>query len=97
MGAAIRADDGISADKKEIRLNNGMKASIGATKSLQAEAGLKLGMTLDVAGKEVKPYLSAAVSHDFRITTKSVSMTPMTSGTISPGRPGNTGWVSMLN
>ncbi|WP_032247072.1 autotransporter adhesin/invasin glycoprotein TibA [Escherichia coli] len=58
------------ADKKEIRLNNGMKASIGATKSLQAEAGLKLGMTLDVAGKEVKPYLSAAVSHEFSDNNK---------------------------
>ncbi|HIA3163394.1 TPA: autotransporter adhesin/invasin glycoprotein TibA, partial [Escherichia coli] len=33
------------ADEKDIRLNNGMKASIGATKSLQAEAGVKLGMT----------------------------------------------------
>ncbi|EFM2163618.1 autotransporter outer membrane beta-barrel domain-containing protein [Escherichia coli] len=58
------------ADKKEIRLNNGMKASIGATKSLQAEAGLKLGMTLDVAGKEVKPYLSAAVRHEFSDNNK---------------------------
>ncbi len=58
------------ADEKDIRLNNGMKASIGATKSLQAEAGVKLGMTLDVAGKEVKPYLSAAVSHEFSDNNK---------------------------
>lgn len=58
------------ADEKDISLNNGMKANIGATKSLQAEAGVKLGMTLDVAGKEVKPYLSAAVSHEFSDNNK---------------------------
>lgn len=58
------------ADTKDISLNNGMKANIGATKSLQAEAGVKLGMTLDVAGKEVKPYLSAAVSHEFSDNNK---------------------------
>ncbi|HGT5385363.1 TPA: autotransporter adhesin/invasin glycoprotein TibA [Escherichia coli] len=58
------------ADEKDIRLNNGMKASIGATKSLQAEAGVKLGMTLDVTGKDVKPYLSAAVSHEFSDNNK---------------------------
>ncbi|WP_454719148.1 autotransporter outer membrane beta-barrel domain-containing protein [Citrobacter freundii] len=58
------------ADEKDIRLNNGMKASIGATKSLQAEAGVNLGMTLDVGGKEVKPYLSAAVSHEFSDNNK---------------------------
>ncbi|HBA7815203.1 TPA: autotransporter outer membrane beta-barrel domain-containing protein [Escherichia coli] len=58
------------ADAKDISLNNGMKASIGATKSLQAEAGVKLGMPLDVAGKEVKPYLSAAVSHEFSDNNK---------------------------
>ena len=58
------------ADGKDISLNNGMKASIGATKSLQTEAGVKLGMTLDVAGKEVKPYLSAAVSHEFSDNNK---------------------------
>ncbi|MWU71172.1 autotransporter outer membrane beta-barrel domain-containing protein, partial [Escherichia coli] len=43
---------------------------IGATKSLQAEAGVNLGMTLDVGGKEVKPYLSAAVSHEFSDNNK---------------------------
>ncbi|HHZ8735653.1 TPA: autotransporter outer membrane beta-barrel domain-containing protein, partial [Escherichia coli] len=58
------------ADEKDISLNNGMKANIGATKSLQAEAGVKLGMTLDVGGKEVKPYLSAAVSHEFSDNNK---------------------------
>ncbi|HED2478788.1 TPA: autotransporter outer membrane beta-barrel domain-containing protein, partial [Citrobacter youngae] len=58
------------ADEKDISLNNGMKASIGATKSLQAEAGVNLGMTLDVGGKEVKPYLSAAVSHEFSDNNK---------------------------
>ncbi|WP_442879436.1 autotransporter outer membrane beta-barrel domain-containing protein [Citrobacter sp.] len=58
------------ADTKDISLNNGMKANIGATKSLQAEAGVKLGMTLDVGGKEVKPYLSAAVSHEFSDNNK---------------------------
>ncbi len=58
------------ADAKDISLNNGMKANIGATKSLQAEAGVKLGVTLDVAGKEVKPYLSAAVNHEFSDNNK---------------------------
>ena len=58
------------ADAKDIRLNNGMKAKTGATKSVQAEAGVKLGMTLDVGGKEVKPYLSAAVSHEFSDNNK---------------------------
>ncbi|TGB52619.1 autotransporter outer membrane beta-barrel domain-containing protein [Escherichia sp. E5028] len=58
------------ADEKDIHLNNGMKAKVGATKSLQAEAGVKLGMTLDVAGKEVKPYLSAAVNHEFSDNNK---------------------------
>ena len=57
-------------DAKDISLNNGMKASIGTTKSLQAEAGLNLGMTLDAGGKEVKPYLSAAVSHEFSDNNK---------------------------
>jgi outer membrane autotransporter protein len=58
------------ADAKDISLNNGMKAKTGATKSVQAEAGVKLGMTLDVGGKEVKPYLSAAVSHEFSDNNK---------------------------
>jgi outer membrane autotransporter protein len=58
------------ADAKDISLNNGMKASIGATKSLQAEAGVNLGMNLDVAGKTVKPYLKAAVSHEFSDNNK---------------------------
>lgn len=58
------------ADEKDIHLNNGMKAKVGATKSLQAEAGVKLGMTLDVGGKEVKPYLSAAVNHEFSDNNK---------------------------
>ncbi|WP_343021233.1 autotransporter outer membrane beta-barrel domain-containing protein [Escherichia coli] len=58
------------ADAKDISLNNGMKASIGATESLQAEAGVKLGMTLDVGGKDVKPYLSAAVNHEFSDNNK---------------------------
>ena len=58
------------ADAKDISLNNGMKAKTGATKSIQAEAGVKLGMTLDVGGKEVKPYLSAAVSHEFSDNNK---------------------------
>ena len=58
------------ADAKDISLNNGMKADIGAAKSLQAEAGVNLGMTLDVGGKEVKPYLSAAVSHEFSDNNK---------------------------
>ncbi|HGV7169711.1 TPA: autotransporter outer membrane beta-barrel domain-containing protein, partial [Escherichia coli] len=58
------------ADEKDIRLNNGMKANIGATKSLQAEVGVKLGMPLDVGGKEVKPYLSAAVIHEFSDNNK---------------------------
>ncbi|WP_431732362.1 autotransporter outer membrane beta-barrel domain-containing protein [Citrobacter portucalensis] len=58
------------ADAKDISLNNGMKAKAGATKSVQAEAGVKLGMTLDVGGKEVKPYLSAAVSHEFSDNNK---------------------------
>ncbi|HHL4511164.1 TPA: autotransporter outer membrane beta-barrel domain-containing protein, partial [Escherichia coli] len=58
------------ADEKDIRLNNGMKANISATKSLQAEVGVKLGMPLDVGGKEVKPYLSAAVIHEFSDNNK---------------------------
>ncbi|WP_224978979.1 autotransporter outer membrane beta-barrel domain-containing protein [Enterobacter asburiae] len=58
------------ADAKDISLNNGMKASIGVTKSLQAEAGVNLGMNLDVAGKTVKPYLKAAVSHEFSDNNK---------------------------
>ncbi|TKV21955.1 autotransporter outer membrane beta-barrel domain-containing protein [Citrobacter sp. TBCS-14] len=58
------------ADEKDINLNNGMTASIGATKSLQAETGVNLGMNLDVAGKTVKPYLKAAVSHEFSDNNK---------------------------
>ncbi|EPD6681744.1 autotransporter outer membrane beta-barrel domain-containing protein [Cronobacter sakazakii] len=58
------------ANAKDISLNNGMKASIGATKSLQAEAGVHLGMNLDIAGKTVKPYLKAAVSHEFSDNNK---------------------------
>ncbi|EKN4803145.1 autotransporter outer membrane beta-barrel domain-containing protein, partial [Yersinia enterocolitica] len=58
------------ADAKDISLNNGMEASLGATKSLQAEAGVNLGMNLDVAGKTVKPYLKAAVSHEFSDSNK---------------------------
>lgn len=58
------------ADAKDISLDNGMKASIGATKSLQAETGVNLGMNLEVAGKTVKPYLKAAVSHEFSDNNK---------------------------
>ncbi|MBJ9144236.1 autotransporter outer membrane beta-barrel domain-containing protein, partial [Citrobacter braakii] len=58
------------ADAKDISLNNGMKASIGTTKSLQAEAGVNLGMNLDIAGKTVKPYLKAAISHEFSDNNK---------------------------
>lgn len=58
------------ANAKDISLNNGMKAKAGTTKSVQAEAGVKLGMSLDVGGKEVKPYLSAAVSHEFSDNNK---------------------------
>lgn len=57
-------------DAKDISLNNGMKASIGTTKSLQAEAGVNLGMNLDIAGKTVKPYLKAAISHEFSDNNK---------------------------
>ncbi|MFP8444074.1 autotransporter outer membrane beta-barrel domain-containing protein [Citrobacter braakii] len=58
------------ADAKDISLNNGMKASIGTTKSLQAEAGVNLGMNLDIAGKTVKPYLKAAINHEFSDNNK---------------------------
>ena len=58
------------ADAKDISLNNGMKASIGTTKSLQAETGVNLGMNLDIAGKTVKPYLKAAISHEFSDNNK---------------------------
>ncbi|MEI9542668.1 autotransporter outer membrane beta-barrel domain-containing protein [Citrobacter braakii] len=57
-------------DAKDISLNNGMKASIGTTKSLQAEAGVNLGMNLDIAGKTVKPYLKAAINHEFSDNNK---------------------------
>ena len=57
-------------DAKDISLNNGMKASIGTTKSLQAETGVNLGMNLDIAGKTVKPYLKAAISHEFSDNNK---------------------------
>ncbi|RSC59179.1 autotransporter outer membrane beta-barrel domain-containing protein [Citrobacter amalonaticus] len=59
LGTAFRADG------KDIRLDNGMKARIDTTKSLQAEAGVSVGMNLDVGGTVVKPYLTAAVSHEF--------------------------------
>lgn len=52
------------ADAKDISLDNGMKAKAGATKSLQGEAGVNIGMNLDVAGTIVRPYLTAAVSHE---------------------------------
>ena len=58
------------ADSKDISLNNGMKASIGATKSLQAETGVNLGMNLDIAGQTVKPYIKAAVNHEFSDNNK---------------------------
>lgn len=58
------------ADGKDIRLDNGMKARIDSTKSLQAEAGVSVGMNLDVGGTVVKPYLTAAVSHEFADNNK---------------------------
>lgn len=58
------------ADSRDISLNNGMKASIGATKSLQAETGVNLGMNLDIAGQTVKPYIKAAVNHEFSDNNK---------------------------
>ena len=58
------------ADTKDISLNNGMKASIGTSKSLQAETGVNLGMNLDIAGKTVKPYLKAAINHEFSDNNK---------------------------
>ncbi|EKK5923335.1 autotransporter outer membrane beta-barrel domain-containing protein [Enterobacter hormaechei] len=63
-GTAFRADG------KDIRLDNGMKARIDSTKSLQAEAGMSVGMNLDVGGAVVKPYLTAAVSHEFADNNK---------------------------
>ncbi|MBB8609634.1 autotransporter outer membrane beta-barrel domain-containing protein [Escherichia coli] len=53
------------ANAKNIRLDNGMAARIEAARSLQGEAGVNLGMNLDVNGVTVKPYLTAAVSHEF--------------------------------
>ncbi|HEI6739709.1 TPA: autotransporter outer membrane beta-barrel domain-containing protein [Yersinia enterocolitica] len=57
-------------EAKNISLNNGMTARLGATKSIQGEAGVSLGMNLDVAGTTVKPYLTAAVSHEFSDNNK---------------------------
>ncbi|WP_097296185.1 autotransporter outer membrane beta-barrel domain-containing protein [Escherichia coli] len=53
------------ANAKNIRLDNGMAARIEATWSLQGEAGVNLGMNLDVNDVTVKPYLTAAVNHEF--------------------------------
>ena len=53
------------AGGKSISLDNGMKARIGTTKSLQGEAGVSAGMDLSLAGTPVKPYVKAAVSHEF--------------------------------
>ncbi|EFE5085455.1 autotransporter outer membrane beta-barrel domain-containing protein [Escherichia coli] len=53
------------AEAKDISLDNGMKAKAGATKSLQGEAGVNLGMNLEIAGTVVRPYLTTAVSHEF--------------------------------
>lgn len=64
LGRAFRAEGRV------IRLDNGMKARIDTTKSLQAEAGVSVGMNLDVGGTVVKPYLSAAVSHEFSDNNK---------------------------
>lgn len=47
-----------------------MKARIETTKSLQGEAGVNLGMSLDVAGTTVSPYLTAAISHEFSDNNK---------------------------
>ena len=59
LGRAFRVDG------TDVRLDNGMKARVDTTKSLQAEAGVSVGMNLDVGGTVVKPYLMAAVSHEF--------------------------------
>lgn len=59
LGRAFRAEG------RDIRLDNGMKTRIDTTKSLQAEVGVSVGMNLDVGGTVVKPYLSAAVNHEF--------------------------------
>ncbi|HDL7647706.1 TPA: autotransporter outer membrane beta-barrel domain-containing protein [Yersinia enterocolitica] len=58
------------SEAKDISLNNGMTARIGATKSMEGEAGVSLGMNLDVAGTAVRPYLKAAVSHEFSDNNK---------------------------
>ncbi|WIF57214.1 autotransporter outer membrane beta-barrel domain-containing protein [Atlantibacter hermannii] len=58
------------ADGRNVRLDNGMKARIDTTTSLQAEAGVSVGMNLDVGGTNVKPYLTAAVSHEFADNNK---------------------------
>ncbi|MBW5822994.1 autotransporter outer membrane beta-barrel domain-containing protein [Yersinia enterocolitica] len=58
------------AEAKDISLNNGMTARMGATKSMEGEAGVSLGMNLDVVGTAVKPYLTAAVSHEFSDNNK---------------------------
>ncbi|CNE92540.1 autotransporter outer membrane beta-barrel domain-containing protein [Yersinia mollaretii] len=58
------------AEAKDINLDNGMKARIETTKSLQGEAGVNLGMSLDVAGTTVSPYLTAAISHEFSDNNK---------------------------
>ncbi|GDM60757.1 autotransporter outer membrane protein [Escherichia coli] len=58
------------ANAKNISLDNGMTATIEATRSLQGEAGVNLGMNLEVKGVTVKPYLTAAVSHEFSDNNK---------------------------
>ncbi|EEB1092770.1 autotransporter outer membrane beta-barrel domain-containing protein [Salmonella enterica] len=58
------------AGTKDISLNNGMTARIDTIRSLQSEAGVNLGMNLDVSGITVKPYLTAAVSHEFSDNNK---------------------------
>lgn len=45
-------------------------AGIDNTKSLQAEAGVSVGMNLGMGGMALKAYLTAAVSHEFADNNK---------------------------
>lgn len=53
------------AESQKTTLDNGMQADIGNTDSRQLEAGVSVGTEFSAGKTQLKPYLKAAVNHEF--------------------------------
>lgn len=56
---------GFHGSSQDITLNNGMTAKLGSVRSIQGEIGVNSGKNYIVGKMQVKPYLKAAIAHEF--------------------------------